>query len=119
MMILSFIAPSLLISWSLYFPLVRSLVCDGLVYGTPKIGDCEQALLQIPFARQADSSPQNRSPQLFVEPQFQSPPFNAIINNFRPQPIVQLPKIWKHSKSYVRNSTHAAFGISHPIREVG
>ena len=113
----SFLGPSLLILWTLYFPLVSSSFCNGLLYGTPKIDDCEQALLEIPFAREASSS-RSQTPQLFAEPQFQSPPFHGITNNLRPQSIVQLPKIWKHSKSYARNSTHAAFGIFDPTRGV-
>ena len=116
MMMPSFLSPSLLISWIFYFPVVRSLFCNGLLYGTPKVDDCEQALLEIPFARQAGSDSRSQTPQLFAEPQFQAPPFHEITNNLRPQPIVQLPKIWKHSKSHTRISAHAAFEIFDPIR---
>ena len=111
----SFLGPSLMISWSLFFPVVRSSFCNGLLYGTPKIYDCEQALLEIPFAREGSSS-RSQTPQLFAEPQFQAPPFRGISNNLRPQSIVQLPKIWKYSESYARSSTHAAFGILDPTR---
>ena len=110
----SFVGPSLLISLTLYFPVVRSLFCNGLLYGNPKIDDCEQALLEIPFARQAGSSSRSQLPQLFAEPQFQAPPFRLISNNLRPLTIVQLPKIWKHSESYARISTDAAFAILDP-----
>ena len=112
----SFLGPSLLILWTLYFPLVRSSSCNGLLYGYPNIDDCEQALLEIPFAREVSSS-RSQTPQLFAEPQFQSPPFHSITNNLRPQSIVQLPKIWKHSKSYARDSTHAAFGTLDPYAD--
>lgn len=92
----SLLGPSLLISWTLYIPIVGSLICNGLLYGTPNINDCEQALLEIPFAREGSSS-RSQTPQLFAEPRFQSPPFHLITNNLRPQAIVQLPKIWKHN----------------------
>ncbi|KAM0798482.1 hypothetical protein BDR22DRAFT_374387 [Usnea florida] len=97
MMMPSFLSPSLLMSWTLYFAVVRSLFCNGLLYGNPNIDDCEQALLEIPFARQAGSSSRSQIPQLFAEPQFQAPPYGSISNGLRPQPIVQLPKIWKHN----------------------
>ena len=101
MMIPSFLGPTLLISWIPYFPVVHSSFCNGLLYGYPNVDDCEQALLEIPFAREGSSS-RSQTPQLFAEPQFQSPPFHSITNNLRPQAIVQLPKIWKHSKSYAQ-----------------
>ena len=111
----SLLSSTLLISWILCIPLVRSSFCNGLLYGSPNIDDCEQALLEIPFAREGSSS-RSQTPQLFAEPQFQVPPFHSITNNLRPQSIVQLPKIWKHSKS--RAECHlAAFGTLDPYAD--
>ncbi|KAF6227612.1 hypothetical protein HO173_012141 [Letharia columbiana] len=81
---------------SICFPLVRSLICSEEIFGTPKVDDCKQALLEIPFARQSVASYQSQYSHLFAEPQFQEPPFHSVTNNLRPQAIIQLPKIWKH-----------------------
>ena len=92
--------PSTLILYSLNFPLVRSLFCSAGVYGSPNIADCEQALLEIPFARISERSWEAPLVHVFVEPQFQKPPFRSIDNRFRPEAIIQLPKVWKHSESH-------------------
>lgn len=101
------LGPSIVLLCSLHFSLVRSLICSDEIYGKPKVADCEQALLDIPFAKQPDSNFQSRFPHVFAEPQFQVPPFYLLINNYRPQAIIQLPKIWKHSKSYIQRPTSA------------
>ncbi len=90
--------PSILFLLSLCLPLVRSFICNGVVYGSPKVDDCKQALLELPFAREPHSY-QARYPHVFVEPQFQNPQFLLVTNDLRPHAIVQLRKIWKHSKS--------------------
>lgn len=91
-------SPSILFIYSLLFPLVRSLVCSEEIYGNPKVEDCEQVLLEIPFARESVPSYQSQSRRIFAEPQFQWPPFGQVINTYRPQAMIQLPKVWKHSK---------------------
>ena len=98
-MILPCPSPSILFIYSLCFPLVRSLVCSEEIYGNPKIEDCERVLLEIPFARQSFSSRQSQYQHVFAEPQFLEPPFAQVINMYRPRAIIQLPKVWKSSKS--------------------
>lgn len=98
---------SILFLLSLCLPLVRSFICNGVVYGSPKVDDCKQALLELPFAREPRSY-QARYPHIFVEPQFQKPQFLLVTNDFRPHAIVQLPKIWKHSKSHGQTSPSIA-----------
>ena len=90
--------PSTLFLCGFLPPLARSLICSDGVYGNPKMNDCEQALLEIPFARQPIDSHQSSLPHVFVEPQFLRPPFRQFTNTFRSQSMIQLPKIWKHSK---------------------
>lgn len=36
--------------------------------------------------------------QLYAEPQYLRPPFGAVNNRYRPNPINQLPKIWRYSQ---------------------
>ena len=101
---LSWLNPSTLVLCGFLPPLACSLVCSDRVYGNPKVDDCKQALLKIPFARQPIDSQQSRLPHAFAEPQFLKPPFRLFPNAFRPQSIIQLPKIWKHSKSRSENA---------------
>ena len=95
----SCVSQRLMLLCSLCFPLVRSLVCNDEIYGNPKVDDCERALLELSYARQSDGSYRFRVSHIFAEPQFLEPPFNLITNSYRPRAIIQLPKIWKHSKS--------------------
>ena len=95
--------PSILFLLSLCLPLVRSFICSEDVYGSPNVDDCKQALLEVPFARKPGGD-QARYSHVFAEPQFQEPPFSSVTNNLRPQAIVQLPRIWKHSKSHWQTS---------------
>lgn len=95
---LSYLIFSQLYFFSLYIPVAHSVSCSGVVYGTPKAEDCQQALLEIPFAREAPRRSQVLYPHIFAEPQFQEPPFREVINGYRPNSIIQLPKIWKYSK---------------------
>lgn len=108
---------SILLSCSLHFSLVRSLICSDELYGNPNVDDCEQALLEIPFAKQTHSSYSSRCPHIFAEPQFQQPPFRLVTNDHRPQAIIQLPKIWKHSESYSQKSTFTIANLRSIVAE--
>ena len=100
---LFWLIPSTLVLCGFLPPLARSLVCSDGVYGNPKIDDCQLALLEIPYARQPIDSHQSSLPHVFAEPQFLRPPFRQFTNTFRSQSIIQLPKIWKHSKLSSKN----------------
>ena len=80
-----------------YCPFVISLICNAEIYGTPNSQDCINAINEIPFALEPYSNPYSQIPRLFAEPQYLEPPFDAVRNVFRPNAIIQLPKIWKHS----------------------
>lgn len=81
----------------LHCTLVSAAVCNSDVYGIPNPRDCAQALRKIPFATLPPSEPQSLQPHFFAEPQYMDPEFGGIDNAFRPNAIVQLPKIWKYS----------------------
>lgn len=85
--------------WAFYCPLVLSASCSAVIYGIPNIQDCHHALNWIPSARQPPSDPQSRQPRIFAEPQYLETPFGVLDDAYRPHAIVQLPKIWKHSKT--------------------
>lgn len=75
--------------------------CNGALYGVPKVQDCLQALDWMPYARFSPPSQhyfRSQQLQLFSEPQYSVPPFSSMRNTYAPNAIVQLPKIWKHSK---------------------
>ena len=110
--------PSILFICSLGFLPVRSLVCNSEVFGNPKVEDCSQALLEIPFARRPPGSFQSRYPHFFAEPQFQEPPFHLVTNNYRPQAIIQIPKIWKRSKSHPQNPISAVTNLQFTIAQL-
>ena len=95
---LFWLIPSTLVLCGFLPPLACSLVCSDGVHGIPKIDDCLQTLPEIPFARQPIDSHQSRLPHVFAEPQFLRPPFRLFTNAFRSQSMIQLPKMWKHSK---------------------
>lgn len=97
--------------FSLLHSLVNSQVCSEEIYGRVNRYDCLIAFNEIPFAQQPVSSIQPRAPRLFAEPQFQIPKFSAVNNILRPQAIVQLPKMWKHSK---RNPSQLVLNGCHP-----
>ncbi len=81
----------------LYCTLVNSAYyCDSSIYGTVVKEDCLIALYKIPFISEP-TNPKFQRLQVFAEPQFMDPPFSGIDNRYRPDPIIQLPKIWKHS----------------------
>ncbi len=95
---LLYFSPIILFIYSLHVSLVRSVVCNKELYGSPKATDCDQVLLKIPFAGHFGTSDDSRQSHLFVEPQFLRPPFSEVLNRFRPEPIIQVPKIWKHGE---------------------
>lgn len=75
--------------------------CNGALYGVRRVQDCLQALDWIPYARFSPPSQhyfRSQQLQLFSEPQYSMPPFAGVRNTYAPNSIVQLPKIWKHSK---------------------
>lgn len=67
------------------------------MYGTPNIQDCYEAMFWIPYINTPGrDSPEAKAFRIFAEPQFQTLPFSAVKNQYAPNAIVQLPKIWKH-----------------------
>ena len=51
-------------------------------------------------------------PRLFAEPQYMQPPFSGVYNVYRPNAIVLLPKIWKHSTyNLVQEAKSSAFPL--------
>lgn len=90
--------------WPLYYPLALSTQCSATVYGAPSVGDCIQALNWIPFAQQSPSDPLSEQIRIFAEPQYLQTPFGALNNGYRPHAVVQLPKVWEHSK-YIFDTT--------------
>ena len=113
----SCLGPSILLLCSLQFSLVRSLICSDELYGNPKVDDCEQALLEIPFAKESPRSYLSRHPHVFTEPQYQQPPFRQVTNNYRPEAVIQLPKIWKHGESYSQRSTFTIANLRSIVTE--
>lgn len=73
-------------------------ICNEEIFGRVHPFDCMAALEELPFAKQAHTVYLARAPRRFVEPQFQSPKFDAVDNPFQPRAIAQLTKIWKHSE---------------------
>ena len=90
------------ISWAtgllffLHCTLVNSSYCDSSVYGTIVERDCKFALHTLSFMSDP-WNPKFQKPQIFAEPQFMDPPFRGLKNRDPPNPIVQLPKVWKYS----------------------
>jgi len=82
----------------LYSSIANSTICSETVYGQVNPSDCVMAMNEIPYALLPATDSQARSPRQFSEPQFQSPKFDSVSNQFSPQAIVQLPKLWKHSE---------------------
>ena len=66
--------------------------CDTSIFGTTIKNDCDNLLRELP-GQQALSNP-----HLFADPQYQTVPFDAIKNIRYPQPIEQLPKIYRFSE---------------------
>lgn len=84
--------------------------CNEAIYGVPNVQDCLQALDWIPYARFSPPSQyyfRSQQLQLFSEQQYSLPPFTTVRNTYAPNAIVQLPKIWKHSKC----SFHNPYGV--------
>ena len=90
----------------LYPSLISCQTCNQNIYGSVDPYDCHRAIDEIPFALVPTTSYQSRNLRLFAEPQFQTPKFGYVNNQFRPQNIVQLPKIWKHGESAARATIH-------------
>lgn len=88
----------LAVLYALHSPLVLSAWCSASIYGTPIIADCKHALSWIPSIGKVPSDPQSQQPRIFAEPQHLPIPYGGVSNEYRPHAIVQLPKIWKHSK---------------------
>lgn len=78
--------------------LVDSQSCNSAIYGTPNILDCYEALGWIPFSRMQPSYPPSLQLRVFSEPQYLPPPFASLNNPYRPEAIIQLPKIGRHSE---------------------
>ena len=89
---------STLLSLWLYALLVNSQLCSEYDFGRVSAQDCLTAINDMPF-RQLPTSFEAQAFRLFSEPQFQRPKFGYTQNPFASQPIVQLPKLWKQSKS--------------------
>ena len=85
--------------WACCSPLILAISCDSSIYGDPIIQDCYEALYWIPSARLGPSDPISQQPRIFAEPQYLQTPFDGLNNVYSPHAIVQLPKIWKHSRS--------------------
>lgn len=81
--------------WLLICSSARSQICRERIYGNVHPLHCLMAFNEWPFAQHSSTSNEHRGPRIFSEPQFQIPQFDTIINSYRPQAIVQLPKIWK------------------------
>ena len=77
-------------------------LCNGYIYGIPDPSDCSRALEKIPYATSRGDDGIT-APHLFVEPQMMPNPFGFVSNTYRPNKIIQLPKIWKYSKSLLPN----------------
>jgi len=83
------------------YSLVTAIQCSGTIYGCPEAQDCMNAIASIPFASSFPHSPNYIRPQqlqVFSEPQYLQPPFASLSNTYYPNAIVQLPKIWRHSR---------------------
>ncbi len=69
-------------------------ICSGQVFGAssspPQISDCDRAYTWIPQSSLVR--------HLFLEPQFQIPPFRGIFD-YEQTGIVQVPKLWISGKS--------------------
>ena len=77
-----------------------SPICNRDLFGTPDAQDCYQAMFWVPYINQpARDSGDAKATRVFAEPQYLTPPFGAVKNAYAPKAIVQLPKIWKYSKS--------------------
>ena len=79
----------------------KSPLCDKDLFGTPKIDDCYQAMIWIPYMNPpARLSKDAMASRIFAEPQYLIPPFTDVKNAYAPKAIVQLPKIWKYGMSF-------------------
>ena len=74
-------------------------LCDDVMFGVPNYSDCVIAASKIPYATDSRVGPQASQHNLFSEPQYLLPPFSGIENRYRPNPINQIPKIWRSSNS--------------------
>lgn len=71
--------------------------CSASIYGIPNYQDCLSALHLMPFALRPSTDAMSTHLELWAEPQYLLPPFNGVINRYRPLPINQMPKIWRYS----------------------
>lgn len=71
-------------------------VCSTGIYGVPNYKDCLSAWESMPFALKPSADAVSKRYELWSEPQYLRPPFTAVSNRYRPQPINQLPKIWRY-----------------------
>lgn len=72
-------------------------VCSAGIYGIPNYRDCLSAWRSMPFALEPGDDIRSQSYELWSEPQYLLPPFTAVNNRYKPQPINQVPKIWRYS----------------------
>lgn len=93
--------------------LVNSQLCNSAIYGTPNIQHCYEALRWVPYIRMMPSFPPAQQLRVFSEPQYLEPPFANLNNPYRPEGIIQLPKIYRHSK------LHQLAGIDMQRRSLG
>lgn len=96
--------------WAFYYPLVLSASCQASIYGVPYVQDCYEALYLIPSARQVPSDPISQQPRVFAESQYLQTSFSGVNNAISPHAIIQLPKIWKHSR-YIFVRVRKSYGI--------
>lgn len=71
-------------------------VCNGHLFGDPsssaQISDCDHAYSWVPGPSAVR--------HVFVEPQFQSPPFSGVFDR-EGTGILQVPKLWTFGKSFL------------------
>jgi len=74
-----------------------SILCSSALYGHPAVSDVGTVTQAIPFAK-SDPDGQMDAARIFAEPAFFTPSFSALRNGW-PSRMVQLPLIWRSSRS--------------------
>ena len=73
-------------------------LCSAAVFGVPPWIDCVAAFSKIPYAGSYKINVNAHLKRLYGEPQYLNQQFGAVINRYAPRAIIQIPKIWQHSK---------------------
>ena len=102
---------ALTLIWLVSCQLVNSTRCNAGIYGIPDYYDCQQTFAWVSYMGLIEPG-EAAQPRLFAEPQYMGPPFSGVYNVYRPNAIVQLPKIWKHSTyNLVQEAKSSAFPL--------